>query len=94
MKNFLKDFYAENKPRTLCVLQALPGFSDENILPTMAMMNSPQHSLKFIKEYHQKTCSLNSDVPNWELVETEIYKEDNSLYEAIIVAYYKPIESV
>lgn len=93
MNQFLKDFYAENKPRTLCILQALPGLSDENILPTMPMMNSPEHSLKFIKEHHQKTRSLNSDIPDWELVDTEVYKQENSLYEAIIVAYYKPLES-
>ena len=78
MNQFLKDFYAKDKPRTLCILQALPGFSDENILPTMPMMNSPEHSLKFIKEHHQKT-------------DTEVYKQDNSLYEAIIIAYYKPL---
>jgi len=89
-----KDFYAQSKPRTLCILQALPGFSDENILPTMPMMNSPEHSLKFIKEHHQKTRSLNSETPDWELVDTEVYQQKNSLYEAVIIAYYKPVESV
>jgi hypothetical protein len=93
MNQFLKDFYAQDKPKTLCVLQALPGFSDENILPTIPMMNSAEHSLKFIKEHHQKTRSLNSETPNWELVDAEVYQQENSLYEAVIIVYYKPVES-
>jgi hypothetical protein len=36
---------------------------------------------------------LNSETPDWELVDTEVYQQENSLYEAVIIAYYKPVES-
>lgn len=92
MNEFLENFYKEDKPKTLCILQALPGLSDDNILSTISLMNSPEHSIKFIEQYHNKTCSLNSEIPNWELVDTEIYKQKECLYDAVVVAYYKPID--
>ncbi len=85
------DFYGEDKPKTLCVCLPLPGLSDENILPTFSAMNSSKFIVKKFKENHNRVCSLNSTVPNWELVDFEVYKQQDSFYEAIIVAYYKPI---
>lgn len=92
MNQFLKRYYAESSPKTLCILQPLPGLSDEVCFPVISTMKSPEDSLKFVEEHHQKICSQGSSIPRRKLVSTEVYEQEDSLYEAIIVAYYEPVE--
>jgi hypothetical protein len=92
MNELLKQFY--ETPSTLCVLRALPGYSDDNILLTIVVLEPPEKALEWLKEQHGKTRSLNSSVPNWEMVDSEVYSaSEGSMYEAVVVAYYKLIVS-